>query len=60
MKKLKDIWKPLTLVFLAMVGAYSHSHMDTKSNAYGLFSPTNQNQDPITFDDDWPPQSQDS
>jgi hypothetical protein len=40
-----------------MVGAYSH--MDSQSNAYGLFCPTNQNQDAITFYDDRPPQSQD-
>jgi hypothetical protein len=40
-----------------MVAAYSH--METKSNAYGLFCPTSQNLDTITFNDYRPPQSQD-
>jgi hypothetical protein len=33
--------------------------MDTLSNDYGLFSPTSQNKDVITFNADQPPQSQD-
>ncbi len=42
-----------------MVGAYGYSHIDTQSNAYGLFCPTSQNQEAITFNDDRPPQSKD-
>ena len=58
MKPLKEKWKPLALVVLAMVLIYGYSYIDTFSNAYGLFSPTDSNQNLITFYDDRPPQSQ--
>jgi hypothetical protein len=58
MKHLKEKWKALALVVLAMVANYSYSHMETFSSAYGLFSPKNLNQDLITLNDDRPPQSQ--
>jgi hypothetical protein len=35
MKYLKEKWKPLALVVLAMVANYGYSSMDTLSNAYG-------------------------
>ena len=41
-----------------MVAAYGHSYIDTFGNAYGLFGPTDSNQDLITFNHDRPPQSQ--
>ena len=49
MKYLKEKWKPLALVFLAIVANYGYAYMETFSNAYGLFSPTDSNQDLITF-----------
>ena len=58
MRYLKEICKPLTLVVLALVVTYGYSYMDTFSNAYGLFIPTDLNQDLITLNDDRPPQSQ--
>ena len=58
MKHLKEKWKPLALVVLAMVANYSYSYIKTFSNAYGLFSPTDLNQDLITLNDDRPHQSQ--
>ncbi len=58
MKHLKEKWKPLALVFFAMVAKYGYSYIDTYSNAYGSFSPTDSTEDLITFNDDWPPQSQ--
>ena len=59
MKHLKEKWKPLALVVLAIVATYGYSYIDTFSNAYGLFGPTDSNQDLITLYDDQPPQSQD-
>jgi len=59
MKHLKEKWKPLALVVLAIVATYGYSCIDTFSNAYGLFGPTDSNQDLITLYDDQPPQSQD-
>ena len=58
MKHLKEKWKTLALVVLAVVTTYSYSYMDTLSNAYGLFSPTDSNKDLITFNDDRPPKIQ--
>jgi hypothetical protein len=58
MKHLKEKWKPLTLVVLAMVATYGYAYIDTFGDAYGLFSPTDSNQDLITFNDDQPPLSQ--
>ena len=58
MKHLKEKWKPLALVVLAMMATYGYSYIDTFSNAYGLFSPTDSNKVLITFFDDWTPQSQ--
>ena len=43
MRYLKEICKPLTLVVLALVVTYGYSYMDTFSNAYGSFNPTNSN-----------------
>jgi hypothetical protein len=41
-----------------MVATYGYSYIETLSSAYGLFSPTDKNQDLIAFNDDRPPQSQ--
>ena len=58
MKHLKEKWKPLALVILAMMATYGYSNMYTFSNAYGLFGPTDSNKDLITFNYDRPLQSQ--
>ena len=58
MKHLKEKWKPLAVVVLAMMATYGYSYMDTFSNPYGLFSPSDSNEVLITFYDDRPPQSQ--
>ena len=58
MKHLKEKWKPLALVVLAMMATYGYSYIDTFSNAYGLFSPTDSNKVFFTFFDDCTPQSQ--
>ncbi len=52
MKRLIEKWKPLALVILAIASRYGYSYIDTFSNAYGLFGPTDLNQDFITFNDD--------
>ena len=49
MKHLKEKWKPLALVILAMMATYGYSNMYTFSNAYGLYGPTDSNKDLITF-----------